>query len=149
MAYIGSYFIEVFFPGFSCQEIIISPSYDLASHRRQAITLTNDDLHQWHIYATTGGGRVHLNLPCWIYCKAPSLCRKLMKRTYRKVFNIRRTKSLNWNDSHLVLKLSLPNPLKPCVKSRMKMKLEQRRQAMLQLHLSDRQINCPLRCTLY
>ena len=41
--------------------------------------------------------------------------------TYRKISNIRRTKSQNLNDSHLVLKSSLPNPLKPGVKSRMKM----------------------------
>ena len=34
---------------------------------------------------------------------------------------IRRTKSPIFNDSHLVLKSSLPNPLKPGVKSRMKM----------------------------
>ena len=40
---------------------------------------------------------------------------------YHKVSNIRRTKSQNWNDSHIVLKSSLPNPLKPGVKSRMKM----------------------------
>ena len=40
---------------------------------------------------------------------------------YRKVSNIRRTKSQNLNDSRLVLQLSLPNPLKPCVKLRMKM----------------------------
>ena len=38
---------------------------------------------------------------------------------YRKVSNIRRTKFQNLND--LVLKSSLPNPLKPGVKSRMKM----------------------------
>ena len=69
--------------------------------------------------------------------------------THRKVSNIRHTRSQNWNDSHLVLKSPLPNPLKPGVKSRMKMYLEQRRQAMLQLHLSDRQFNCPLRCVLY
>ena len=48
-----------------------------------------------------------------------------------------------------IRKLSLLNPLKPDGKSRMKMKLEQRRQAMLQLHLGDRQIYCLLRCTLY
>ena len=40
---------------------------------------------------------------------------------YCKVSNISRTKSQNLNDSHLVLKSSLPNPLKPGVKSRMKM----------------------------
>ena len=57
--------------------------------------------------------------------------------SYRQVSNIRRTKSLNLNVSCLVLQLSLHNLLKPGVKSRMKMQLEQRRQAMLQLHLSD------------
>ena len=69
--------------------------------------------------------------------------------TYREVSNIRRTKSQNLNASRLVLKLSLPNPLKPGVKLRMKMWLEQRRQAMLQLHLSDQQCNCLLKCVLY
>ena len=47
-----------------------------------------------------------------------------------------RTKSQHFKDSRTVLRLSLLNPLKPDVKSRMKMQLEQRRQAMLQLHLS-------------
>ena len=42
---------------------------------------------------------------------------------------------------HLILQLSVPNPLKLGVKSRMKMKLEQRRQAVLQLHLSDHEFN--------
>ena len=68
---------------------------------------------------------------------------------YRVVSNIRRTKSQYLNDSHLVLKSSLANHLKPSVKSRMKMWLEQRRQTMLQLHLSDRQLNCLPRCVLY
>ena len=40
---------------------------------------------------------------------------------YRQVSNIRRTKSQNLNASRLVLSLSAPNPLKPCVKLRMKM----------------------------
>ena len=40
---------------------------------------------------------------------------------YRKVSNIRRTKSHHLKDSRTVLRLSLPNPLKPDVKSRMKM----------------------------
>ena len=35
---------------------------------------------------------------------------------YRKLSNIRRTKSQNLNDSRLVLHLSLPNLLKPGVK---------------------------------
>ena len=40
---------------------------------------------------------------------------------YRKVSDIKRTKSKNLNDSRLVLKLSVPNPLKLGIKSRMKM----------------------------
>ena len=68
---------------------------------------------------------------------------------YRQVSNIRRTKSQHLKDSCTVSRLSLPNPLKPDVKSRMKMELEQHRQAMLQLHLSDRQFYCLLTCVLY
>ena len=44
---------------------------------------------------------------------------------------IRHNKSQNLNVSRLVLQLSLPNPLKPGVKSRMKMQLEQRSVAVL------------------
>ena len=40
---------------------------------------------------------------------------------YRETSNISRTKSQNLNVSHLVLHLSLSNPLKPGVKSRMNM----------------------------
>ena len=40
---------------------------------------------------------------------------------YRKISNIRRTKSQNWTASHFILQLYLPNPLKPGVKLRMKM----------------------------
>ena len=40
---------------------------------------------------------------------------------YRKISNIKRTKSPNLDVSRLVLQLSLPNPMKPGVKSRMKM----------------------------
>ena len=40
---------------------------------------------------------------------------------YRQFSNIRRTQSPNINVSRLVLQLSLPNPLKPGVKLRMKM----------------------------
>ena len=71
-----------------------------------------------------------------------------MKTSYRKISNISRTKSQNLDVSPLVMQLSSPNSMKPDVKSRMKIKLEHRRQAMLQLHLSDRQFYCLLRCTL-
>ena len=47
--------------------------------------------------------------------------RASMLGKYRKVSNIRRTKSQNSNASRLILQLSLPNPLKPGVKLRMKM----------------------------
>ena len=40
---------------------------------------------------------------------------------YHKISNIRHTKYPNLNVSHLVLQLSLPNPIKPDAKSRMKM----------------------------
>ena len=52
---------------------------------------------------------------------------------YRKISNIRRTESPNLNVSHLVLQLFLPNPMKPDVKSIIKMQLS----ALLQVHLSD------------
>ena len=53
-----------------------------------------------------------------------------MINAYCRISNVSHTKSQNFNVSRPVLWLSLPNPLKPDVKSRMKM-LEQRRQAML------------------
>ena len=40
---------------------------------------------------------------------------------YRKVSNIRRAQNQNFNDPRLNMQLPLPNPLKPGVKSRMKM----------------------------
>ena len=42
-------------------------------------------------------------------------------KRYRKISNIRRIKSTNLNVRRLVLQLALPNPMKPGVKSRMKM----------------------------
>ena len=43
---------------------------------------------------------------------------------------------------------SMPNPLNRCGKSIMKMQLDQRGRAMLQLHLSDQQFDCLLMCVL-
>ena len=45
----------------------------------------------------------------------------LMAWYYRQTSSISHTKSKNSNVSHLILQLSLPNPLKPGVESRMKM----------------------------
>ena len=72
----------------------------------------------------------------------------LWAHEYHKISNMKHTKSQNLNESRLVLQL-FPNPLKPGVKLRMKMLLEQRRQAMLQLLLSDQHVYCLLRCDLY
>ena len=69
--------------------------------------------------------------------------------SYRKTSSISRTKFQSLNVSCVLLQLSLLNPLKPGVQLRMKMWLEQRRQAMLQIHLSYQQFNCLLRCDLY
>ena len=70
-------------------------------------------------------------------------------KNYHKIYCTSLTQSKNWNVSRLVLQLSLPKPLKPGVKSRMKMLLLERRQAMLHLHLSNPQSNCTLRGVLY
>ena len=70
-------------------------------------------------------------------------------KNYRQITNISRTKFQILNVTRLVLQLSLRNPLKPCVKSRMKLYLEQRREAALQLHLSNQQFCCLVRCGLY
>ena len=42
-------------------------------------------------------------------------------KRYRKISSLRHTKSQKLNDSRFILQLSLPNPLKPGLKSRMKM----------------------------
>ena len=46
---------------------------------------------------------------------------QIFSQKYRKISDISGTKLANINVSHLVLQFSLPNPLKPWVKSRMKM----------------------------
>ena len=62
----------------------------------------------------------------WLVCQPPISQRiyELIIQIfgiYCQVSNIRRTKSPHLKDSRTVLRLSLPNPLKPDVKSRMKM----------------------------
>ena len=49
------------------------------------------------------------------------ICGGLANFEYRQVSNIRPAKSQHLKDYRTVLRLSLPNPLKPDVKSRMKM----------------------------
>ena len=53
--------------------------------------------------------------------KQEQLLRGKMNRRYHQISNISGTKSPNLNVSCLVLQMSLPNPLKPGVKWRMKM----------------------------
>ena len=74
-----------------------------------------------------------------------SCCRNI----YRKISNISRTKSENLNVSRLGLKFVFARYIETTFKGRMKMQLEQHRQEMPQLHLSDRQFNCLLKCVLY
>ena len=72
----------------------------------------------------------------------------LRQNAYHKTSNISCTKYQNSNVFRLVWQFSLPNPLKPGVNSMLKMWLEQHRQAILQLHLSDQQVYCLIRCDL-
>ena len=64
-----------------------------------------------------------LEKPCgpdYVSLKKGMRCR-WKKLDYRRISNIRRTESPNLDVSRVVLQLSLPNPIKPGVKSRMKM----------------------------
>ena len=91
--------------------------------------------------------QLHITFHNFLCITSPLL--NYFSQIFRNISNIRRTKSPNLTVYRLILQLSLLNPMKPSAKSRMKMELEQRRQAMLQLHLSDRQFYCLLRCDLY
>ena len=62
------------------------------------------------------------------------LCDILVKLSYRQTSSTSRTKSKYLNVFRLVLQLSLPKPMKPGFKSRMKLLSGQCVQAMLQLH---------------
>ena len=66
-----------------------------------------------------------------------------------KTSDVRGTKSQSLKVSCLILQLSLPNPYKPGVELGMKMYLEQCRQPILQLQLSDQEFYCQLRGDLY
>ena len=95
------------FQGWDCTEYrivsVIAPSNT---------TFRMIQLIWWHVMIVilSMGSFTLGHVPCVIY-----------GNYYRKISNIRRTKSQNLNDSCLVLLLSWPNPLKPGVKSRMKM----------------------------
>ena len=78
------------------------------------LTRDNFNIHKM-IVATTAAGKV------WQDNTGNSSYRMVLCILIHKFYNIRCAKSQNLNDSRLVLLLSLPNPLKPVVKSRMKM----------------------------
>ena len=86
---------------------------------------------------------------CTFYANISVANENIRQLHYRRIFYKSRTKCQNLNVPCLVLQLSLPNPLKPGVKPRMNMRLEQRRQAMLQLHLRDEQFYRLLNRVLY
>ena len=72
----------------------------------QAITWTIDNPIHWHVHIAKVQLVNMLNH---------------FEKTYGQISNISHTKFQNLNVSRLVLQLSLLNPLKACVKSRMKM----------------------------
>ena len=60
-------------------------------------------------------------LEAWSSSTCIAQCVAETSQSYRKISNIRRAKSKNLCDCRHVLQLPLANPLKPCVKLRMKM----------------------------
>ena len=87
---------------------------DFKSTMVRVITWANVDPGPWHLMASPGLSES--TYPDHLYITLNP-----------KISNIRCIKSQNFNDSRHILQLSLPNLLKPGVKLRMKMELEQRR----------------------
>ena len=87
------------------QKIILSPPWDFLYWYGRLHHYTCTEMKPWSMSLYWLPGK-HLG--------------PLTNMDYRKVSNIRRTKSQNLNVSRLILKVSLPNPLKPGVKLRMK-----------------------------
>ena len=84
--------------------------------------LTKSLKYVGHIRIYTTGRIIQLEImPLVISRPAVSCGHWKCRLIYRKLSNIRRTKSQNLNDSRLVLPLSWPNLLKPGVKYNMKM----------------------------
>ena len=66
----------------------------------------------------------------WCYNERTYSVFTIWRENHIQISNISRARSQTLNVFRLGLQLSLPNPLKPGVKSRMKMYLEQHRQAI-------------------
>ena len=112
----------------------------LGAIKHQAITWPCVELQPWHHMASLGYKKSNFAL---VFGEARKRYIRTNWKKYCQTSNISHTKSPNLNVC-LILQLSLPNPLKPGVKLRMKMWLEQCRQAMLQPHMSDQQYYCIL-----
>ena len=84
--------------------------------RVMRVLLRTSLMHSWQVPQTDP--TLPLGSPANCYANRQTLKRFF---PYRKTSCINRTKSQNLNVSYLVLQLSLLNPLKPGVKSRMKM----------------------------
>ena len=97
-------------------------TYDKVSLQRQremSVVIVGYENHKSSLETHTQNNLLsHIYLPC-----SPNSIKQGLRcgNMYRQVSNIRRTKSQHLKDSRIVLRLSLPNPLKPDVKSRMKM----------------------------
>ena len=130
------------------QKPVLSLSLDLIEMNSY---LHNGDYRSALCFFARSSDVLYRTTPIWKYSPYillifNQLCRNAK---YRQTSNISRTKPQNWNISRFILQLSLPDPLKSDVRLGMKMYLEQRRQAMLKLHLSDQQFHCLLRYRLY
>ena len=71
---------------------------------------------QWHYFKKIMFHDSNFTETCFLWSEWQQVSKK-----YCQTSNISHTKSKNLNVSRLVMQLSLPNPLKPCVKPRMKM----------------------------
>ena len=81
--------------------------------------VTQDTLYvQSHVCIVDTPGLFHA---IWLFVLPTRNSAALLQTTYHKTSNISRIKSQNLNVSNLVLQLSLLNPFKLGVKSRMKM----------------------------
>ena len=87
-----------------------------------------------------------LRLDSWFW---QHVMKEMHSRDYRQTSNVKRTTSQHSNVSRFVTQLSLPDTLKPSVRSIINMQMEQHRQAMLQLHLNEQQCYCLSECGLY
>ena len=128
--------------GSNWQYASIDSDNGLVPNRRQAIIWTNNGLGCQCIYASLGLNEskdlfishqimnisaIRMKMKCFFHEKAKcEICELWLTPTpsllfhnvltYRKISNVRHTKSKKLNDSRLVLHLSLPNILKPGVK---------------------------------